>query len=79
MKRCRKGSNRVVVGHDVNVKHKVDDQTIIDNCRISKTKIGSVESVNSSFPRYSVGTVRRTHVVICYCYWSFDYLFIQVN
>ena len=50
MKRCRKGSNRVIVGRDVNVKRKVDDQTIIDNCQRSKTKIGLVESVNGSFP-----------------------------
>ena len=51
MKRCRKGSNRVVVGRSVNMKRKVDDQTIVDNCKISRTKIGSVESVNGSFPR----------------------------
>ena len=51
MKRCRKGSNRVIVGCDVNVKRKVDDQTIIDNCQISRMKIGSVESVNGGFPR----------------------------
>ena len=49
MEKCCKGCNRVVVGHSVNVKHKVDDQTIIDNCQISKTKIGSVESMNGSY------------------------------
>ena len=49
MKRCHKGVNQVIVDCSVNVKHKVDDQTIIDNCRISKTKIGSVESVNGSY------------------------------
>ena len=48
MEKCCKGGNRVVVGRNVNVKHKVDDQTIIDNCQISKTKIGLVESVNGS-------------------------------
>ena len=58
MKRCCKGNNRVIVGCDVNVKRKVDDQTIIDNCQISKTKIGSVESVNGSFLRYLVEPVR---------------------
>ena len=42
----------------MNVKRKVDDQTIIDNCQISKTKIGLVESVNGSFQRYSFETVR---------------------
>ena len=58
MKRCRKGSNQVVVGRSVNMKCKVDDQTIINDCWISKTKIGLVESVNSSFLRYLVETVR---------------------
>ena len=58
MKRCHKGSNQIVVGHSVNLKCKVDDQTIVDNCKISRTKIGSVESINGSFPRYSIGTVR---------------------
>ena len=51
MKRCHKGSNRVVVGRSMNLKCKVDDQTIVYNCKISRTKIGSVESVNGSFPR----------------------------
>ena len=72
MEKCCKGGNRVIVGHIVNVKRKVDDQTIIDNCQISKTKIGSVKSINGSYLRYSVGTVRRTHIVICCSYWSFD-------
>ena len=49
MRKCRKDDDRVVVGHSVNIKHKVVDQTIIDNCQISKTKIGLVESVNGSF------------------------------
>ena len=51
MKRCCKGGNQVIVGCNVNVKHKVDDQTIIDNCQISKMKIGSVESVNGRYLR----------------------------
>ena len=46
-KHC-KGCDRVVVSRSVNVKHKVDNQTIIDNCQISKMKIGSVESINGS-------------------------------
>ena len=49
MEKCRKGDNRVVVVCNVNVKRKVDDQTIIDNCQISKMKIGSVESINGSY------------------------------
>ena len=39
------------MGRDVNLKCKVDDQTIVYSCKISRTKIGSVESVNGSFPR----------------------------
>ena len=49
MKRCCKGGNRVIVDCSVNVKHKIDDQTIIDNCQISKMKIGLVESINGSY------------------------------
>ena len=37
------------MGHSVGLKCKVDDQTIVDNCEIPRTKIGSVESVNGSF------------------------------
>ena len=51
MERCRKRSSRVVVGCSVDLKRKVYDQTIVDNCKISRTKIGFVESVNGSFPR----------------------------
>ena len=50
MGKCHKCSSRVVVGRSVDLKCKVDDQTIVDNCKISRTKIGSVESVNGSFP-----------------------------
>ena len=50
MGKCRKGCSQVVVGRSVGLKRKVDDQTIIDNCEISRTKIGSVESINGSFP-----------------------------
>ena len=50
MEKCHKRSSRTVVGHSVDLKRKVDDQTIIDNCKISRTKIGLVESVNGSFP-----------------------------
>ena len=51
MEKCRKGNSQVVVSRSVNLKRKVDDQTIVDNCKISRTKIGFVESVNGSFPR----------------------------
>ena len=39
------------MGHSVNLKRKVDDQTIVDNCKISRTKIGSVESVNGQLSK----------------------------
>ena len=35
----------------VNVKCKVDNQTIVDNCKISRMKIGFVKSINGSFSR----------------------------
>ena len=50
MEKCRKCSSRVVMGHSMDLKRKVDDQTIVDNCKISRTKIGSVESIDGSFP-----------------------------
>ena len=50
MEKCRKCSSQVVVGRSVDLKCKVDDQTIVDNCKISRTKIGLVKSVNGSFP-----------------------------
>ena len=49
MGKCRKRSSKVVMGRSVDLKRKVDDQTIVDNCKISRMKIGSVESVNGSF------------------------------
>ena len=51
MDKCHKGNDQVVIHHSMNIKHKVDDQTIVDNCQISKMKIGSVESVNGSYSR----------------------------
>ena len=50
MGKCRKCCSRVVVGRSVGLKRKVDDQTIVDNCEVSSTKIGLLESVNGSFP-----------------------------
>ena len=51
MERYCKRSNQVVVGGGVNLKCKVDDQTIVDNCKISRMKIRFIESINGSFPR----------------------------
>ena len=50
MGKCRKRCSQVVMGRSVGLKCKVDDQTIVDNCKISRTKIGLVESINGSFP-----------------------------
>ena len=49
MGKYHKRSSRIVMGRSVGLKCKVDDQTIVDNCKISRMKIGSVESVNGSF------------------------------
>ena len=44
------------MGCSVKLKCSIDNQTIIDNCQISKTKIGFIESVNGSSLKQSVGT-----------------------
>ena len=49
MDKCHKGDDQVVVDCSVNINRKVEDQTVVDNCQISKMKIGLVESVNGSF------------------------------
>ena len=41
--KCCEGSNRVVIGRSVKVKHRIGDQTIIDNCQIPKMKIGMLK------------------------------------
>ena len=39
---CCKGCSRVVMGCSIKIKHSIDDQTIRDNCQISKIKIGTL-------------------------------------
>ena len=46
---CCKRCSQIVVGHSMKLKHSIDNQTIIDNCQISKMKIGYVESMNGSY------------------------------
>ena len=46
---CHKRCSQVVMGHSIKLKRSIDDQTIIDNCQISKMKIGYVESINGSY------------------------------
>ena len=43
MGKCRKRCSRVVVGCSVDLKRKVDDQTIVDNCKISRMKISTLK------------------------------------
>ena len=37
------------MGRSIKIKHSIDDQTIIDDCQISKMKIGYIESINGSY------------------------------
>ena len=47
--KCREGSNRIVVDCSIKIKHRIDDQTIIDNCHISKTKISTLKVLLAVF------------------------------
>ena len=38
--KCCKACSQIVVSCSIRVKGRIEDQTIIDNCQISKTKIG---------------------------------------
>ena len=64
MGKCRKRSSRVVVGHSMGLKCKVDDQTIIDNCEISRVKISTLKMSIVIFRSSWLEQVRRTHIVI---------------
>ena len=61
---CRKRSGRVVVGCSMGLKRKVDDQTIIDNCEISRMKISMLKMSIVVFLSSRLEQMRRTHVVI---------------
>ena len=39
-----KGCSQVVMGCSIKIKHSIDDQTFIDNCQISKMKIGTLKT-----------------------------------
>ena len=60
------------MGRGVNVKCKVDDQTIVDNCKIFNMKISTLKVSMAVFRNSQLEQVRQTHVVIHNCYWSFD-------
>ena len=53
------------MGHSVDLKHKIDDQTIVDNCKISRMKISMLKALMAVFQNSQLEQVRRTHVVIC--------------
>ena len=64
MGKCRKCSIRVVVGRSVSLKRKVDDQTIIDNCEISRMKISTLKMSIAIFRSSQLEQMRQTHIVI---------------
>ena len=64
MGKCRKPSSRIVVGRSMGLRRKVDDQTIIDNCEISRMKISTLKASIAVFWSSRLEQVRRTHVVI---------------
>ena len=41
--KCCEGSNRVVVDHSIKLKHRIGDQTIIDNSWVPKMKINMLK------------------------------------
>ena len=52
------------MGRRVGLKRKVDDQTIMDNCEISRVKISTLKMSIGIFQSSRLEQVRRTHVVI---------------
>ena len=53
------------------LKCSIDDQTIIDNCQISKTKIGMLKASMAVIQSSQLEQVRQTQDVIHCSYWSF--------
>ena len=51
------------MGCSVDLKRKVDDQTIIDNCEISRVKINTLKASMAVFQNSRLEQVRRMHVV----------------
>ena len=52
------------MGCSVDLKRKVDDQTIIDNCEISRVKINMLKASMAVFRNSRLEQVRQMHVVI---------------
>ena len=52
------------MGRSVGLKHEIDDQTIIDNCEISRVKISTLKMSIAVFQSGRLEQMRRTHVVI---------------
>ena len=65
MGKGRKCSSQVVMGRIVDLKRKVDDQTIVDNCKISRMKISTLKVSMAVFQNSRLEQVRRMHIVIC--------------
>ena len=61
---CHKGCNQIVMGRSVKLKHSIDDQTIMDNCQISKTKIGTLKASMAAIWSSQLEQVRQTQDVI---------------
>ena len=47
--RCIYAPYRVVVGRSIKIKGRIDDQTIVDNCQISKMKISTLKVLLAVF------------------------------
>ena len=60
------------MSRSVGLKRKVEYQTIIDNCEISRVKISMLKMSIAKFWSSRLEQVRRINVVIRYCYWSFE-------
>ena len=53
------------MGCSIGLKCEIDDQTIVDNCKISGMKISTLKASMAVFQNSWLEQVRRMHVVIC--------------
>ena len=42
--KCHEGGNQVVLGDSIDVNCRIGEQTIIDNCRVPKMKVGTLKA-----------------------------------
>ena len=52
------------MGRNVDLKREIDDETIIDNCEISRMKISTLKMSIAVFRSSRLEQMRRTHIVI---------------